>query len=251
MAVQANIGQQIVIADLDVSCNVKSFRGSAQCDQLDATAVCTTGWRTIIGGLKSWELSADGMVDFANNSVDAKLGIESVGNALTPVSVMPSADGGADGAVAFSGQATHVDYSVLGAVGEIAPFRLQASGRKQPLVRGTVMHPSSMARTASGNGTGFELGALSGAQSIFMALHVLAISGSPTFAVILESDDNGAFSSATTRITSSSYSAATGSEWQILTGPITDDWWRVRWTISGGSSPSVSFLAVAGIATYV
>ena len=84
---------------------------------------------------------------------------------------------------------------------------------------------------------------------MFLALHVVAISGAPTFSVVLESDDNSGFTSPTTQLTSASYSAATGSEWQSVAGAITDTYWRVKWTVTGGTSPSVSMLAVAGIAT--
>jgi hypothetical protein len=84
---------------------------------------------------------------------------------------------------------------------------------------------------------------------MFLALHVVAISGAPTFTVVLESDDNAGFTSPTTRLTSASYSASTGAEWQSVAGPVTDTYWRVKWTVTGGTGPSVSFLAVAGIAT--
>lgn len=250
MAVQMHYSQQIVAADLDISCNVKSWQGRATCEQLDTTAACSTGWRSYIGGQKSWQFDVDGMVDFANDGLDEKLGVDVLGGAITPISVMPSTDGGALGAVAYTGKALHVDYSTFGAIGELGPFSLRTVGRDDPLVYGKVLHPTTSARSSSGNGTGYQLGALTSAQSIFLALHVTAISGSPTFAVILESDDNSNFTSATTRITSANYSAATGSEWQYLTGAVTDDYWRVRWTVSGGSSPSISFLAVVGIATF-
>lgn len=251
MAVQANTGQQIVIDDFDASCRIKSWQGAAMCEQLDTTAVCTTtGYREFIAGLKSWEFSCDGMLDFANDGQDEKLGAGQIGTDLVPISIMPTTSGGALGELAYSGKALHVGYQWFGATGDLAPFNLRAVGKGNPLVRGQVMHPTTSARSSSGNGTGYQLGALSASQSIFLALHVTAISGAPTFAVILESDDNSNFTSATTRITSANYSASTGSEWQYLTGAVTDDYWRVRWTVSGGSSPSISFLAVVGIATF-
>lgn len=251
MAVQAHTGQQIVIDDFDASCRIKSWRGRLTAEALDTTAVCTTtGYREFIAGLKSWEFSCDGMLDFANDGQDEKLGIDQLATDLVPISIMPTTSGGALGELAYTGKALHVGYQLFGPTGELAPFSLSAVGKGNPLVRGQVMHPTSSARTSSGNGTGYQLGALAATQSIFLALHVTAISGAPTFAVILESDDNADFTSATTRITSANYSAATGSEWQYLTGAVTDDYWRVRWTVSGGTDPSISFLAVVGIATF-
>lgn len=248
MAVQAITGAQVALADYDASCTLKSFAVEATAEELDTTAVCTTGWREMIAGLKSWTLSADGMLDFAAAGQDEILGMDGTfGGALTPVTVAPA--GGALAALAYTGQALHVNYQILGGVGELAPFSLSAVGKGLPLVRGQVMHASSAAETATGAATGYQLGAVSATQSIFLGLHVLAISGTPTVAVILESDDNADFTSATTRITSASYSAATGAEFQRVAGAITDDYWRIRWTVTGGSTPSVTFLAVVGIAT--
>lgn len=252
MAVQANTGQQIVIGDFDASCRIKSWGGKVTCEALDTTSVCTTtGYREFIAGLKSWEMNADGMLDFVNDGQDEKLGTDVVGSSLTPVSIMPTTSGGALAALAYSGQALHVSYQAFGTIGELAPFSMSAVGKGDPLIRGQVMHPSATERSASGNGTGYQLGAISATQSIFLALHVVTITGAPTFAVILESDDNASFTSATTRITSANYSAATGGEWQQLAGAVTDDYWRVRWTFSGGTAPTAYFLATVGIATYV
>lgn len=252
MAVQANVGQQIVTGDIDLSCYIKNWQGSVACEALDTTAVCvSSGFREFGAGLKSWEFAvSEGMVNFADGSVDEKLNVGgTIGSTLQPLSVMPT--GGAAGALAYTGKSLHTNLQILGAeVGQLAPFTMTARGKGNPLVRGQVMVPSSSAVTATGNGTGYQLGAITSSQSIFLALHVLAISGAPTFAAILQSDDNSGFTSATTRITSANYSASTGSEWQYLTGAVADDYWRVRYTVTGGTDPSITFLAVVGIATF-
>lgn len=251
MAVNAVLSQQIVLGDFDASCRIIDYAGSVDVDAKEATTVCSTGWTEYIAGLKRWQLTANGFVDFAAANVDAKLGqAGSLGGSITPVTICPSGSGGADGAVAFTGKGLETQYQILsGAPGEIAPFSLTAMGLSAPLVRGTVLHPTTTARTTSSTGTGQQLGALSATQSMYLALHVVAISGSPTFSVVLESDDNSGFTSPTTRITSASYSASTGSEWQSVAGAVTDTYWRVKWTVTGGTSPSITFLAVAGIAS--
>lgn len=251
MAVQAVLNQQIVLADFDASCRITDYAGSVDVDEKETTTVCSTGWAEYVAGLKRWQLSASGFVDFAAANVDSKLGISgSFAGSIIPVTVCPTANGGADGEIAFTGKGLETSYQILsGAPGELAPFSLTAMGLSAPLVRGTVLHPSATARSASGTGTGRQLGALSATQSMFLALHVVAISGAPTFSVVLESDDNSGFTSPTTRLTSASYSASTGAEWQSVAGAITDTYWRVKWTVTGGTAPSISFLAVAGIAT--
>ena len=251
MAVQAVLNQQIVLADFDASCRITDYTGTVDVDAKETTTVCSTGWSEFIAGIKRWQVDVNGFVDFDAANVDAKLGVSgALGGSIIPVTVCPTANGGADGEIAFTGRGLETQYQILsGAPGEIAPFSLTAMGLSQPLVRGTVLSASGTARTVSGSGTGRLLGAVAAGQSMFLALHVVAISGAPTFSVVLESDDNSGFTSPTTQLTSASYSAATGSEWQSVAGAITDTYWRVKWTVTGGTSPSVSMLAVAGIAT--
>jgi len=250
MAIQAVLNQQIVLADLDASCRITTYGGAVDVNTLDATTVCSTGWTEYVAGLSTWTLTADGFVDFDANQIDAKLGKDGLlGATVSPVTVCPTANGGADGEICFFGKGLETNYQILnGAPGELAPFSLSTSGLNKPLVRGTVMVPTATAKTATGNGTGQQLGAVSATQGMYFGLHVLAISGAPTFSVVLESAAASNFSGATTRITSASYSASTGSEFQTVAGAITDTWWRARWTITGGTNPSVTFLAVAGIA---
>lgn len=251
MAVQAVLNQQIVLADFDASCRITDYSGAVDVETLDASTVCSTGWTEYVAGMKTWTVGVNGFVDFAANQIDAKLGLSgNLGAAIDPITICPTANGGADGEIAFTGRGLNTQYQVLqGNRGQLAPFTMNVGGRLEPLVRGTVLHPTTTARTASGNGTARQLGAVSATQRIYLALHVVAISGAPTFSVVLESDDNSGFTSPTTRITSASYSATTGSERQSLAGAITDDYWRVKWTVTGGTSPSITFLAVAGIAT--
>lgn len=250
MAVQAILNQQIVLADYDASCRITSYSGSVDVNALESTTVCSTGWAEYVAGLRNWTMQADGFVDFDTAQVDAKLGVGGLlGATVTPVTVCPTANGGADGEICFFGKGLETNYQILnGAPGELAPFTLTTMGASRPLVRGTVMVPSSAAKTATGNGTGNQLGALSASQAMYFGLHVLAISGAPTFSVVLESAAASNFSGATTRITSANYSASTGSEFQSVAGAVTDTYWRARWTITGGTNPSVTFLAVAGIA---
>lgn len=250
MAVQAVLNQQIALADFDASCRITDYAGAVDVNALDATTVCSTGWAEYVAGLATWTISANGFVDFAASNVDAKLGTGGLlGATVSPVTVCPTSNGGADGEICFFGKGLETSYQILnGAPGELAPFAMSATGLSRPLVRGKVMKPSSAAVTSTGNGTGQQLGALSASQSMYLGLHVLAISGAPTFSVVLESAAANTFSGATTRITSANYSASTGSEFQSVAGAVTDTWWRVRWTVTGGTSPSVTFLAVAGIA---
>lgn len=119
------------------------------------------------------------------------------------------------------------------------------SDNGEPLVRGRLMHNAT--RTATGNGTARQLGAVGAAQKLYAVLHVLAASGStPSLTVKVQSDDASGFSSPTDRITFGAASTV-GYQWATpVVGAITDAWWRITWTISG-STPSFSFVVGVGI----
>ncbi len=113
-------------------------------------------------------------------------------------------------------------------------------------MRGQVLHPPGTARTVTGSGLARQLGALSATRALYVGLHVLSAAGTtPSVTVVVESDDAVGMASPTTRATFTAATAAGGQTVQIP-GPVTDDWWRVRWTISG-TTPSFLFVAAAGL----
>jgi hypothetical protein len=200
--------------------------------------------RKRLGGLKTAALQMEGFMSLGVGQPDpglpANLGVVDV-----PVSVCPIA-GAAEGDRAFTFRAALADYQFGGAIGVNAPFSAGAEASQGPLVRGLLVHNAT--RTATGAASaGYQLGALSASQRLYAALHVFEVSGTtPTLDAVIESDNASNFPSATTRITFAQKTAA-GSEWSSVLGAITDDWWRVSFTISG-TNPSFRFAVVAGIA---
>jgi hypothetical protein len=70
---------------------------------------------------------------------------------------------------------------------------------------------------------------------------------SPTLDVIVQSDDASGFPSATNRITFTQATGFTAEYATPVAGAITDDWWRVNFTIGGTASPNFTFICVIGI----
>jgi hypothetical protein len=65
--------------------------------------------------------------------------------------------------------------------------------------------------------------------------------------VLVQSDDNASFTSATTRISFTAETDATAHyQWGSVAGAITDDYWRITYTVSG-TGPSFNFAVAAGI----
>ena len=116
-----------------------------------------------------------------------------------------------------------------------------SGGAAGGLTRGIIEFNSSA--TSSSTTTGSQLGAVSAAQRIVANLHVTTAVGS-ALDVIVQSDDNSGFTSPTNRIT---FSQATGitSQHLSLAGAVTDDYWRLSYTIAGGS---FTFAVALGIA---
>lgn len=207
---------------------------------LDTTAVSTTGWVTMIGGLKSGTiditLMADGDHGFDLHAFD-NLGVGSIPKSITQSS---------DGSLAYLMQGITLNYApVQGSVGELAMAQITGAS-SGVLVRGTLIHPSNVSRTSSSVGTGRELGAVVAGKSMYAALHVISASGtSPTLDVKVQSDDNSGFTTPTDRITFSQQTGV-GYGWGSVAGAVTDTHWRISYTIAG-TNPVFAFAVTAGV----
>jgi hypothetical protein len=217
---------------------------NAEAESKDTTAFVPTGdvWHEEVSGIKSVQLNASGQWEASDAS---KVDDEAFGSfgTINAVSAMPAT--AADGALAWLTAYNRRQYQLLGAVGDVAPWSWQAAGA-WPLVRGQVL-ANPTARTATGTGTSVQLGAVSSALRLYVGLHVFSVSGTtPSLTVAIQGDNATGFPSP---VTVGTFSAATaiGSQIMRVAGPITDDWFRVSYTISG-TTPSFLFAVTAGIA---
>lgn len=231
-----NVKQYVAGLDFSGSYNMHSL-------VIDAEAKDKTAFgdnpREYLGGLKLAGSEHDG---FWDSPVDADL-FAAIGAAARAVTITPG--DGLDGDRAFFFESLATEYSPGGQVGEVYAF----SNSNQPtgvVTRGQIMATGT--KTTTANGVARQLGAVAASQRIRVSLHVLAVAGTaPTLDVVVESDDASGMASPITRLTFPQQTAIGG---QILTaaGPITDDWWRARWTIGGTGGPSFTFVVAIGIA---
>jgi len=244
MAIQYWKDMSILVGSIEMACNAKSVTLSTEVTPLDTTSLCSTGWTTVIAGNKSGTVNIEFMQDVATLGVDDTL-YPLLGTADVVKSIVANS---ADGSAAYLLKSIPLSYTpVMGAAGELAMGTISGSSSTGPVVRGTLLHPSNAARTSSSTGTGRQLGAVAAGKSMYAALHVISASGTnPTLDVILQSDDNASFTSATSRIT---FTQATGRTSQLssVAGAITDDYWRVSYTIGGTDTPTFAFAVTAGI----
>ncbi|MFF2331824.1 MULTISPECIES: hypothetical protein [unclassified Streptomyces] len=227
----------------DLSGNSNKVELSGEVEEKEVTNYRSGGYKELIGGLGSAEISGEGQWEAGDPSKVDDASWSQLGG-LGPWTVCPGDS--TVGALAYLTNALRCDYKLLDAVGEVAPWTGTAK-TSWPLVRGQIAHPPGTARTASGSGTALQLGAVPAGKRLYAALHVLSVAGTtPSLTVAIESDDAVGMATPTSRLT---FSAATAASGQILRTDgtaITDTHYRATWTISG-TGPSFLFALSLGI----
>ncbi|GIH29093.1 hypothetical protein Aph01nite_74030 [Acrocarpospora phusangensis] len=220
---------------------------SCELEEKPTTNYASEGWKEVIGSLFATKISGAGQWQAGDpGQVDDATWAELTGRTRHPWTVCPeSAD---VGELAYFTDVLRGSYKLGEGVGEVAPWESSGSG-SAPLLRGTAAHPPGTPRTATGTGTGLNLGALAEGQRMFAALHVLSIAGTdtPTITARVESDADNTWATPTTRATFAAATVRGGQFIASTAGPVTDTWWRIAWTITG-TAPSFLFAAALGIA---
>lgn len=244
MAKQILLDVRLFAAGVDLTSASNKAELTAEVEEKDVTNYASGGYKEVMGGIASstiqaegqWEAGDAGKIDDASWSQLGGVG---------PWTICPTV--ATVGALAYTTNALRCDYTLFGSVGDVAPWSGKAAG-SWPTARGQIAHPPGTARTSTGTGTALQLGAVAARRRMTASLHILSAAGTtPSITARIESDDNSGFTTPTTRLT---FNAATAAGGQILRTDgtaITDDWWRIAWTISG-TTPSFTFVAALGIA---
>lgn len=229
---------------VDLTSNSNKVELTTEVEDKEATNYGSQGWKEVLGGLASGEISAEGQWEAGDPSkVDD--GAWGTLGAVGPWSI--SANNAANvGDLAYVVNAMRSAYALGDAVGEVAPWTGTAKS-SWPIARGQFAHPPGTARTATGTGTALNLGAVPAGKRLYASLHVLSASGTtPSLTARVESDDAVGFASPTTRLTFNAAAAVGGQILRTDGTAITDTWWRVAWTITG-TTPSFLFVSALGI----
>jgi hypothetical protein len=253
MATLVQTAYKMFLGGLDISCFSQTFTLELTADSVECTTYCSGGAREYKQGLKSWTSSWDGYADFAAAADTASPLVP--GEVITPAN-MGTQNNGTWAPTGTEGEACYLSDGILagvtplsGTVGEMALFHgdLMPADRTvgQRMVRGRV--EANRTVSTSTNTTGSQLGALSATQTLYASLHVFTLSGtSPTLDVIVQSDNGSGFPSPTDQITFTQATTRSG-QYGSKAGAVTDDWWRVKWTLGGSGSPTARFAVSIGI----
>jgi hypothetical protein len=128
-------------------------------------------------------------------------------------------------------------------VGQLLGTTVELASKGTPMLRGKVLEAVTQ-RSASGNSGSLQLvGGVPSGQSLWIAYQVREMTAT-NLAAVLQRDDNAGFSSPLTAITLSTFTAV-GGEVKSVAGPITDDYYRLAFTLTGvGNYQVAAILAV-------
>ncbi len=239
MATQTVQNQSIYFGGHDLTGRTNALALDYSADMQDAS-VLGVGTHIRLGGLKTVMAQAEGFIEI--DASDTFL-FDSVGVADIPLSFGASAD--SHGATAFTMKLTQGDLKVGAPVGDI--YKYSAGGEcSDRLIKGSILlNSKGTPLTSTGGGTALQLGAVSATKKIYAAMHVLG-AGTGSVTCKLQSDATNAFSGAETDRHSFTAATAVSSQFASVSGAITDTWWRIHYTISGGA-PSFKLVFVVGI----
>lgn len=240
MGTYSATGHTTWAAGYDMTTDLNKLTLNMGTEALDST-VFTNIARNRKGGLRTVESQVEGFFQAGDGLIDP-----TAFDALTDLQVVSHTPTGLASDVAYFYQAKSLNYEAFGQVGEMVPFSLSAQGARGNgslavgAVRGRVLAAKGSISGTGAIGTAYELGAVTAGQYLYGAVHCFAIGTS--FTIVIESDSDNTFGSATTRATIGSITA-TGGTWATrAAGAITDTWWRARVTAASGTS-TVAVLA--------
>jgi len=230
---------QLLYGGYDLSGDMNQMELSFGAEIKDITPFRVSSKRKI-AGLLEFNASHEGFYQAGSGEIDAIL-YPDIGSTDKIMTVCPET--GAAGEIGYTGQCLAAEYSPSGQVGEVFAFSVTINGDGE-LIRSTIMENG--AKTVTGNGIARQLGAVAAGKKLYAVMHVVAASGdAPTLDMVIESDDAQGMASPVTRITFVQ-AAAIGAQWLTADGPITDTWFRARWTV-GGVNPSFTVVVIVGI----
>lgn len=139
-------------------------------------------------------------------------------------------------------------YSFGGAHGQLMPFSVKTLPSSNYALARQRIEIAKQSLTATHTSTGSQLGALTATQRLLATLHVFSITGTGSWTLTIQSDDNSGFLSPTTRITFTTVDDTQDPAMEIkqVAGAIADDWWRAVLTETSGTS-TISVAVTIGI----
>jgi hypothetical protein len=159
-------------------------------------------------------------------------------------SVMTVAPVATEGLTAYALRAVVADYTPFDSTPVDETLRFAVAGESDDVTVRGILAQHLIAATGTQTSTAVQLGELAAGQTLYVALHITAITASDVD-VNVRSDDNSGMTTPATQVSSLNH-ATTGVVWDTtVTGPLAgEDWWDVQTVITGGTVSLAVFLGI-------
>lgn len=244
MAKQVFSDCELIVGPYEIGALANQFAVDGSAETLDSTNFASGGWREVEGGERRATGRFQGFVDDGSGSTYGYLDDVGSNTANVPIIVTDTrAAAAGDDAVLFESGVIS-NFSRGGTVNQIAEMSFDVESKG--LSGGGFYGGTLTGATTSGTTTGVEAGAVSAGQYLLAILSVQS-AATGTLDVVLESDGDNTFASATTRATFTQATTSVTSQAISTAGAITDTWFRFNYTI--GSSGTYTFRVALAIVT--
>lgn len=234
---------KMYVDGIDASGDTNKLTLSLSAAEKDVTTFGSGGSMERRAGLKDIKFTHEGFVNISQTVTQDSVETTQIGASPFTTTVAPLT--GAVAERSYFGQIVSGGYNRTLAVGDPFTFSMDGGGTGTWLA-GQILQSSATA-LATGNGTAVQVGAVSAAQMIYVAVNCIAVSGtaSPTLTILIKSAAASNLSGATTRVTVPNITAIGGTYCVPVAGAVTDTWWTANVAITG-TTPS--FTAIVSVA---
>lgn len=245
MGVLAITNAFVYMGPLDFTGSADDLMLRCEAETREKTTFRSGGWREHRNTLKTSQLSTGGFwsCDSANDVDPEFFNNLGVGGQVVTAGLQET-----EGEIAHIMRKlpTQVTFNE-GNVGDLGKAKLEGVGSDGNIgqIRGKLLKEFGVVSATGATGTGIQLGAISGTQSLYGTLHTFGTAGT-SITVIVQSDDNSGFTTPTTRATFNGGAITTAAGFWLtpVAGAITDDWWRLNISAITGSWTIASALAI-------
>lgn len=217
------------IGGFDATGYLNQMAANISAEELDCTPFGST-YRRRTGGLKTLSATYSGFYEAGTGTPDPEF-FTNLGTSdrVTTISSLST-----ETTPAYLYQGGVFRYSPFGQIGQVTPFQVsQSSTNAVGAIRGQVAKAKADVSATGATGSVVNLGQVGAAQFLYATLHVFT--AGTTITVIVESDDNANFTSATTRQTIGPITTTGGTWMTRVAGAITDTHYRFNVTAVTGT----------------
>ena len=203
--------------------------------------------QTFVEGKPSFTITLNGLYSTASPNYDGEM-FTDLTSSDRLITISPSI-AAATGGIAYFGQGDITSMPITSDIAAAVLLNITWNGNK-PIVRGRFGYVDATLGS-TGDGTAYQLGAITSSYQIIMFQHVLSVAGTgtPTLTTTVYSDSLEAFNDAPLLIATFAGATAVTSERKVRTTVDVDTWYRPTFSITG-TDPAFSVIFAFGRAPY-